>query len=59
MVALVRRPGPVQRGTSTQRYWAAATKRRDISRRDLEQLAYRLGCRVDSVRRAMELGLIK
>ena len=55
----MRRPGPVKRGTPTQRYWAAATKRCDLSRRDLEQLAYRLGCRVDSVRRAIELGLIK
>lgn len=56
MVAVVR-PAPVKRGTPTQRYWHATTKRCDVPRRDLEQIAFRLGVRVDSLRRAIEMGL--
>lgn len=58
MVALVRRPVQVKRGTVTQRYWHAAAQRCDKPRRDLEQIAYLLKCRVETVRRAIELGLL-
>jgi hypothetical protein len=58
MVAVVRRADVQRRGTPTQRYWHAAAKRERPPRRDVEAIAFRLGCRVDAVRRAIEMGLI-
>lgn len=45
--------------TPSQAYWHQATQRpAPVSRRDLEQIAFRLGCSVAAAKRAMELGIL-
>lgn len=46
--------------TKTQDYWGKVTSKRPprASRADLELIAFRFGCTVETARRAIELGLI-
>ena len=46
--------------TVTQQFWGKVTSKKPqrLSRADLELVAFRLGCSVESARRAIELGLI-
>ena len=58
MVAVAHKANSLRRATPTQRYWHAAAKRERPESRDIEAIAYRLGCRADAERRAIELGLL-
>jgi hypothetical protein len=46
--------------TPSQQFWGKITSKKPqrLSRADLELTAFRLGCSVESARRAIELGLI-
>ena len=46
--------------TAAQQFWGKVTSKKPqrLSRADLELVAFRLGCSVESARRAIELGLI-
>jgi hypothetical protein len=46
--------------TLQQQYWGKITSkpRQPVSRRDLEVIAYRLGCTVDAAKRAYDMGLV-
>lgn len=46
--------------TPAQHYWGKITSRRPptLSRADIELIAFRLGCSVETARRAIELGMI-
>ena len=46
--------------TPSQQFWGKVTSKRPqrLSRADLELVAFRLGCTVESARRAIELGLV-
>lgn len=46
--------------TSSQQFWGKVTSKRPAraSRADLELIAFRLGCTVETARRAIELGMI-
>lgn len=42
--------------TPLQKFWRKASRPK-VSRPELERLAYRLGCKPEAARRAIELGL--
>ena len=46
--------------TASQQFWGKVTSKKPqrLSRADLQLTAFRLGCSVESARRAIELGLI-
>lgn len=46
--------------TPSQQYWGKVTSRppKRLSRADLELVAFRLGCSIDTARRAIEMGLV-
>lgn len=46
--------------TPSQQYWGTITSkpRQPVSRRDLEVIAFRLGCTLDAARRAVDMGLV-
>lgn len=46
--------------TTSQQYWGKVTSRppKRLSRADLELVAFRLGCSIDTARRAIEMGLV-
>lgn len=48
---------PHAAGTPLQKFWRKATRPK-VSRPELERLAYRLRCKPEAARRAIEIGLI-
>lgn len=46
--------------TPSQQYWGTITSRprQPVSRRDLEVIAWRLGCTMDAAKRAVDMGLV-
>lgn len=44
--------------TASQQFWGKKTSRPQLSRSDLEYLAWKLGCTVETVKRAIAEGLL-
>ena len=44
--------------TGSQQFWGKVTSRPQMNRRDLEYLAWRLGCSVSAVKAAIDQGIV-
>jgi hypothetical protein len=57
IAAVGERKSSVSDYTAQQQFWGKVTSRPRISRRDLEYLAWKLGCTVTAVKAAIDQGL--